>query len=64
MTKSKKVFAEMLVQQQGFGDAEEISKTMTLVDIIYELKKTEPPKEPEPQKEPEPPRDIWSRLSD
>jgi hypothetical protein len=58
MTKSKKVFAEMLVQQQGFGDAEEISKTMTLVDIIYELKKTEP------QKPAEPPRDIWSRLSD
>jgi len=61
MTKSKRVFAEMLVQQQGFGNAEDIANTMTLVDIIYELKKTEPQKPAEP---PEPPRDIWSRLSD
>jgi len=59
MTKSKRVFAEMLVQQQGFGNAQDIANTMTLVDIIYELKKTEPQKPP-----PEPPRDIWSRLSD
>jgi len=56
MTKSKRVFAELLVQAQGHGDADEIAKTMSLVDIIYEMKKAEEAKktpEPEPElKEP------------
>jgi hypothetical protein len=76
MTKSKRVFAEMLVQAQGHGDVDEIAKTMSLVDIIYEMKKAEepkkvpPPPEPvkEPVKEPEPEvitkiKDFWSRLT-
>lgn len=79
MTKSKKVFAEMLVQAQGHGDVDEIAKTMSLVDIIYEMKKAEEPKKdapppPEPVKEPvkepehEPEvitkiKDFWSRLT-
>jgi len=62
MTKSKRMFAEMLVQARGYGDADEIAKTMSLVDIIYEMKKEElkkeapPPevKKPEPEPEPEP----------
>ena len=63
MTKSKRMFAEMLVQARGHGDADEIAKTMSLVDIIYEmkkeeLKKVEPSspevKKPEPEPEPEP----------
>lgn len=41
MTKSKRMFAEMLVQARGHGDADEIAKTMSLVDIIYEMKKEE-----------------------
>lgn len=53
MTKSKRMFAEMLVEAQGFGDPDEIAKTMTLVDIIYEMKKAEEKKKKEP--EPEPP---------
>ena len=49
MTKSKRMFAEMLVQARGYGDADEIAKTMSLVDIIYEMKKEELKKaEPEP----------------
>ena len=49
MTKSKRMFAEMLVQARGHGDADEIAKTMSLVDIIYEMKKEELKKaEPEP----------------
>jgi hypothetical protein len=54
MTKSKRVFAELLVQAQGHGDADEIAKTMSLVDIIYEMKKAEEaktPKAPEPEPE-------------
>jgi hypothetical protein len=57
------MFAEMLVQARGYGDADEIAKTMSLVDIIYEmkneeLKKVEPEKEAsrpstEPKTEPE-----------
>lgn len=47
------MFAEMLVEAQGFGDPDEIAKTMTLVDIIYEMKKAEEKKKKEP--EPEPP---------
>ena len=59
MTKSKRMFAEMLVQARGYGDADEMAKTMSLVDIIYEikkeeLKKAEPEKEPEPEKKEEP----------
>ena len=38
MTKSKRAFAAMLIDAQGFGDIEEISQK-SLVDIIYELKK-------------------------
>ena len=41
MTKSKRMFAEMLVQARGYGDADEMAKTMSLVDIIYEIKKEE-----------------------
>jgi hypothetical protein len=61
------MFAEMLVQARGHGDADEMAKTMSLVDIIYEikkeeLKKAEPPSvveekkeaEPEPEKKAEP----------
>ena len=61
MTKSKRMFAEMLVQARGYGDADEIAKTMSLVDIIYEMKKeelktAEPPsvEEPVEEKKPEP----------
>lgn len=69
MTKSKRMFAEMLVQARGYGDVDEIAKTMSLVDIIYEMKKeevkkAEPPEDPppvvelkkdEPSKETQPP---------
>ena len=52
------MFAEMLVQARGYGDADDIAKTMSLVDIIYEMKKEElkkaEPEEKEPEKEPEP----------
>jgi len=54
MTKSKRMFAEMLVQARGYGDADEMAKTMSLVDIIYEIKKEELKKEA-PSKEAEPP---------
>lgn len=57
MTKSKRMFAELLVQAQGHGDAEEIAKTMSLVDIIYQMKKVEEETkkpEPEPEKKAEP----------
>ena len=53
MTKSKRMFAEMLVQARGYGDADEMAKTMSLVDIIYEIKKEELKKvEPEPPSPP------------
>ena len=59
MTKSKRMFAEMLVQARGYGDADEIAKTMSLVDIIYEMKKEELKKVEEPpvveEKKVEPP---------
>ena len=42
------MFAEMLVQARGYGDADEIAKTMSLVDIIYEMKKEELKKEAPP----------------
>jgi hypothetical protein len=48
------MFAEMLVQARGYGDADEIAKTMSLVDIIYEMKKEEF-KKAEPEKEAEVP---------
>lgn len=48
MTKSKRMFAEMLVQARGHGDADEMAKTMSLVDIIYEIKKEELKKEAPP----------------
>lgn len=75
MTKSKRVFAELLVQALGHGDPDEIAKTMTLVDIIYEMKTAELKKEekekkaPEPEKKAEEPevivkiKDFWSRLT-
>ena len=49
MTKSKRMFAEMLVQARGYGDADDIAKTMSLVDIIYEMKKEELKKEAPPE---------------
>ena len=57
MTKSKRMFAEMLVQARGYGDVDEIAKTMSLVDIIYEMKKEELKKETPPpvEKETKPP---------
>ena len=48
------MFAEMLVQARGHGDADEMAKTMSLVDIIYEIKKEEL-KKVEPEKEASPP---------
>ena len=55
MTKSKRMFAEMLVQARGYGDADDIAKTMSLVDIIYEMKKEEVKKaEPEKKEEAQP----------
>jgi len=58
MTKSKRMFAEMLVQARGHGDADEIAKTMSLVDIIYEMKKEELKKEEAPSKEAQPPSPL------
>ena len=56
MTKSKRMFAEMLVQARGHGDADEMAKTMSLVDIIYEIKKEELKKaEPSSTEEAPPP---------
>ena len=61
MTKSKRMFAEMLVQARGHGDADEMAKTMSLVDIIYEIKKEElkkaesPPPVVEEKESPPPP---------
>jgi hypothetical protein len=52
------MFAEMLVQARGYGDVDEIAKTMSLVDIIYEMKKEEVKKEAPPEassKEAQPP---------
>jgi hypothetical protein len=42
------MFAEMLVQARGYGDADDIAKKMSLVDIIYEMKKEELKKEEPP----------------
>jgi len=55
MTKPKKAFAEMLVAARGSGDVDDICEHMSLMDIIYELKRLEKEEEPEtPVKEPEP----------
>ena len=60
MTRSKRVFAEMLVKAQGGEDVsvDEICENLTLADIMYELKKLEKEAEaavePEPEPEPEP----------
>ena len=51
------MFAEMLVQARGYGDADEMAKTMSLVDIIYEIKKEEL-KKAEPEKEAESPPPV------
>ena len=58
MTKSKRMFAEMLVQARGYGDADEMAKTMSLVDIIYEIKKEELKKEAPSKEEPPPPPPV------
>jgi len=47
------MFAEMLVQARGYGDADDIAKTMSLVDIIYEMKKEELKKEAPKEAPPE-----------
>jgi hypothetical protein len=49
------MFAEMLVQARGYGDVDDIAKTMSLVDIIYEMKKEELKKAEPLSKEAEPP---------
>jgi hypothetical protein len=49
------MFAEMLVQARGYGDADEMAKTMSLVDIIYEIKKEELKKESPSKESPPPP---------
>ena len=46
----------MLVQARGYGDVDDIAKKMSLVDIIYEMKKEELKKvEPSSPKEAPPP---------
>ena len=63
MTKPKRAFAEMLVAARGSGDVDDICENMSLMDIIYELKRLEkeeeavapPSPEPEPVREPSPP---------
>jgi len=54
MTKPKKAFAEMLVAARGSGDVDDICEQMSLMDIIYELKRLEKEEEEAPIKEPEP----------
>ena len=62
MTRSKRVFAEMLVKAQGGEDVsvDEICENLTLADIMYELKKLEKEAEAEAvveeEPEPEPPK--------
>jgi len=51
MTKPKKAFAEMLIDARGSGSVDDICEQMSLMDIIYELKrieKEEPVVEPTP----------------
>jgi hypothetical protein len=45
----------MLIQARGYGDADEMAKTMSLVDIIYEIKKEELKKESPSKESPPPP---------
>ena len=52
MTKPKRAFAEMLVAAQGSGSVDDICEQMSLMDIIYEMKRLE--KEEEPVASPEP----------
>jgi hypothetical protein len=54
MTKPKKAFAEMLVAARGSGDVDDICEQMSLMDIIYELKRLEKEEEPVTTPEPEP----------
>jgi len=59
MTKPKRAFAEMLVAAQGSGSVDDICEQMSLMDIIYEMKRLEKeeeqaPPEPEPVAAPEP----------
>ena len=54
MTKPKKAFAEMLVAARGSGSVDDICEQMSLMDIIYELKRLEKEEEPEPVATPEP----------
>ena len=74
MTRPKRVFAEMLAKAQGGEDVDvdDICDTLTLADIMYELKKLEkeaeaeaapepepePEEKPKPEPEPAPPRPI------
>jgi hypothetical protein len=53
MTKPKRAFAEMLIAARGGdGDIDDICQNMSMMDIIYELKRVE---KEEPEPEPEPP---------
>jgi hypothetical protein len=81
MTRPKRVFAEMLAKakKDEHVDVDEICDTLTLADIMYELKKLEKEEEEaaaaaataEPEIPPveEPPKfvqplmDFWSRVS-
>lgn len=54
MTKPKKAFAEMLVAARGSGDVDDICEQMSLMDIIYELKRLEKEEPETPSPEPEP----------
>ena len=58
------MFAEMLVQARGYGDADEIAKTMSLVDIIYEMKKEELKKEEKEAPPPSPKEEKKSHSVD
>lgn len=78
MTRPKRVFAEMLAKakKDEHVDVDEICDTLTLADIMYELKKLEKEEEEEaaaaaaadPPPPPPPPfvqplMDFWSRVS-
>jgi len=79
MTRPKRVFAEMLAKakKDEHVDVDEICDTLTLVDIMYELKKLEKEEEEaaaatataataaveEPPKFVQPLMDFWSRVS-
>lgn len=79
MTRPKRVFAEMLAKakKDEHVDVDEICDTLTLADIMYELKKLEKEEEEaaaatataataaveEPPKFVQPLMDFWSRVS-